>query len=86
MGARNRNTNGVVVLARPATQPGGIGSTESILGLLKSLKIRAQATQPGGVGSLESILGLLKSLKFGLRLHSLEELVPWNRFLGSLKV
>jgi hypothetical protein len=33
MGARNR-----VVLARQATQPGGIGSLESILGLLKSLK------------------------------------------------
>jgi hypothetical protein len=27
--------------ARQATQPGGIGSLESILGLLKSLKIRA---------------------------------------------
>ena len=32
----------VVVPARKATQPGGIGSLESILGLLKSLKIRAQ--------------------------------------------
>jgi len=30
-----------VVSARQATQPGGIGSLESILGLLKSLKIRA---------------------------------------------
>jgi hypothetical protein len=37
MGARNR----VVVLARQATQPDGIGSLESILGLLESLKIRA---------------------------------------------
>ncbi len=34
--------NRVVVPARLATQPGGIGSLESILGLLKSLKIRAQ--------------------------------------------
>ncbi len=34
--------NRVVVPARQATQPGGIGSLESILGLLKSLKIRAQ--------------------------------------------
>jgi hypothetical protein len=31
----------VVVPVRQATQPGGIGSLESILGLLKSLKIRA---------------------------------------------
>jgi hypothetical protein len=31
----------VVVPARHATQPGGIGSLESILGLLKCLKIRA---------------------------------------------
>ncbi len=28
-------------MARQATEPGGIGSLESILGLLKSLKIRA---------------------------------------------
>jgi hypothetical protein len=33
--------NRVVVPARQATQPGGIGSLETILGLLKSLKIRA---------------------------------------------
>jgi hypothetical protein len=31
----------VVIPARQATQPGGIDSLESILGLLKSLKIRA---------------------------------------------
>ncbi len=37
MGARNR-----VVPARQATQPGGIGSLESILGLLESLKIQSQ--------------------------------------------
>ena len=39
MGAKpSRN---YVVPARQATQPGGIGSLKSILGLLKSLKIRA---------------------------------------------
>jgi hypothetical protein len=43
MGARNRaSRNSVVVPARQATQAGGIDSLESILGLLKSLKIRAQ--------------------------------------------
>ena len=42
MGARNRVGNRVVVPARQATQPGGIGFLESILGLLKSLKIRAR--------------------------------------------
>jgi hypothetical protein len=31
----------VIVPARETTQPGGIGSLESILGLLKSLTIRA---------------------------------------------
>jgi hypothetical protein len=38
MGARNW----IAVPARQATQPSGIGSLESILGLLKSFKIRAQ--------------------------------------------
>jgi hypothetical protein len=33
--------NRVVVSARQAAQPGGIGSLESILWLLKTLKIRA---------------------------------------------
>jgi hypothetical protein len=33
--------NRVVVLARQATQPSGIGSLESIFGFLKSLKIQA---------------------------------------------
>jgi hypothetical protein len=37
--------NRVVVPARQATPPGGIGSLDSILGLLKSLKIRALAGQ-----------------------------------------
>jgi hypothetical protein len=40
MGARNR-VGWVVVPARQATQPGKTGSLESILGLLRSLKIRA---------------------------------------------
>jgi hypothetical protein len=43
MGARNRV--GIGLSYRPARlhiKPGGIGSLESILGLLKSLKIRAQ--------------------------------------------
>jgi hypothetical protein len=35
--------NRVVVPAHQATQRGGIGSLESVLGLLKSLKIRAKA-------------------------------------------
>jgi hypothetical protein len=34
----------VVIPAHQATQPGGIGSLESILGLLKILNIRAQYT------------------------------------------
>jgi hypothetical protein len=37
--------NRVAVTSRQATQPGGIGSVESILGLLKSLNIRAQYLQ-----------------------------------------
>jgi hypothetical protein len=41
MGAKNRVGIGVVVPARQATQPGGIGSLESILEFLQSLKIRA---------------------------------------------
>jgi hypothetical protein len=42
MGARYQVGKGVVVPVRQATQPGGNGSLESIFGLLKSLKIRAQ--------------------------------------------
>ncbi len=41
----------------------GIGSLESIPGLLKCLQIRAQATLASGIGSLESIPGLLKRLQ-----------------------
>jgi hypothetical protein len=36
--------NRVVVPAHKATKPGGIGSLESIIGLLKCLKIRALAS------------------------------------------
>ncbi len=43
-----RSRNRVVVPARQATQPVGIGSLESILGLLKNLKIRALSTVPEG--------------------------------------
>ncbi len=41
-GGEEPSRNRVVVTARQVTQPGGIGSLESILGLLKSLKIWAQ--------------------------------------------
>jgi hypothetical protein len=40
-GGQEPSRNMVVVQARQTTQPGGIGSLESILGLRKSLKIRA---------------------------------------------
>ncbi len=49
MGARNQVRNRVVVPARQATQPGVIGSLESILGLLKSLKIRDLIAQNEGL-------------------------------------
>jgi hypothetical protein len=39
--ARNRVGLGLSYRPRQATQPGDIGALESILGLLKSLKIRA---------------------------------------------
>ncbi len=41
MGAREASKNRVVVQARQATKAGGIDFLESILGLLKSLIIRA---------------------------------------------
>ncbi len=50
-----RISSRVVVPARQATQPGGIGSLDSILGLLKSLKIRTQET--GLVGGGELLVG-----------------------------
>jgi hypothetical protein len=43
---------------------------------LKSLQIRAQATLDSVIGSLELIPGLL--YKYGLRLHWIVELFPWN--------
>ncbi len=46
-----------------ATLASGIGSLESIPGLLKCLQIWAQATLDSRIGSLESIPGLLKCLK-----------------------
>jgi hypothetical protein len=62
MGARNRV--GIGLSYRPTrlniTQPGGFGSSESILGLLKSLKIRALVfktfKEPAGIDSKDSIL------------------------------
>jgi hypothetical protein len=57
MGARNRVGIGLSYWARQATQPGGIGSLESIHGLLKSLKIRALVGfQAGGNKETSSIL------------------------------
>jgi hypothetical protein len=44
-GGWSPSRNRVVVPARKATQPGRISSLESILGLLKGLKIRAQESQ-----------------------------------------
>jgi hypothetical protein len=45
-GARNKVGKGFSYRpAMQATQPGGIGSLESILGLLKILKIRAENTR-----------------------------------------
>jgi hypothetical protein len=38
-----------------ATSDSGIGSLESIPGILKRLQIRAQATLASGIGSLELI-------------------------------
>ncbi len=46
-----------------ATLACGIGSLETIPGLLKRLQIQAQATLASGNGSLESIPGLLKRLQ-----------------------
>jgi hypothetical protein len=44
MGAKEPSRNRVVVPARKAPHTDGIGSLESILGLHKSLKIRAQVS------------------------------------------
>jgi hypothetical protein len=48
----------VVVPARKATQPGAIGSLKSILGLLKSLKIRSR------------LIGCTQEKRFWQRRHS----------------
>jgi hypothetical protein len=60
----------------------GIGSLESIPGLIQRLQIRAQATLASEIGSLESILGLLEHLQ--IRAHATLasvigslELIPW---------
>jgi hypothetical protein len=47
MGARNREEIGLSYLARQATLAGGIDSLESVLELLKSLKIRALISNGG---------------------------------------
>ncbi len=44
MGGKESSRKRVVVPARQATQPGGIGSLESIIGLLKCLNIRDGTT------------------------------------------
>ncbi len=46
-----------------ATLASGIGSLESIPGLLKRLQIRAQASLDSGIVSLEWIPGLIKRLQ-----------------------
>jgi hypothetical protein len=38
------------------------------------------------LGSWNRFLAPKRDLSFRLRLHRLAELIPWNRFLGSLKV
>jgi hypothetical protein len=48
-GGYEPSRNRVVVPACQAIKPGGIGSLDSILGLLKSLKIRAQGLKVGQV-------------------------------------
>ncbi len=89
MGARNRR--GI-----------GLSNLESILGLLKSLKNWAQDSAPKtlyitdnrciSAGIYKQSVGARKLVKIGIsywpaRLHhSLAELAPGNRFLGSLKV
>jgi hypothetical protein len=60
----------IPALARQGSYAGGIDSLESILGLLKSLKIWAQATKAGGIDSLESIPGLLKRLQFRAQVYA----------------
>jgi hypothetical protein len=65
----------VVVPARQATHPGGIGSLESILGLLTGLKIRAKKPLPGqqGLYSVEFSLSRVVRKYYWQLLH----LPPW---------
>jgi hypothetical protein len=64
LGARNRVGVGLSYRLARLHRAGGIDSMESIPGLFKSSKIRAQqSTWAGKIDSLESILGLLKRLK-----------------------
>ncbi len=87
MGARNR----VVLPARQAPQPGGIGSLESIHGLLKSLKIRAQITPlpnpaifPKFIkGIVPRVENLVESPKNQITTFCMYE--PWwfSQYLGS---
>ncbi len=69
----------------PGYMAGGIDALESIPGLLKSFKFGSV------LEFLNNLRGARNRVEIGLsyrsaRLHSLAELVPWNRFLGSLKV
>ncbi len=59
MGALEPSRNRVVVMARQATEAGGIDSLESILGLLKSLKIRALCTQLALISILARVVAIL---------------------------
>jgi hypothetical protein len=65
---------GLQILAQ-ATLASGIGSLESIPGLLKRLQIRAQATLANRIGSLESIS----------RLHNMKN-EDEDDFFGSKRI
>ncbi len=58
-----RNEPAYSITCKDRSAASGIGSLESIPGLLNRLQIRAQATLTSGIGSLESIFGLLKRLQ-----------------------
>ncbi len=80
MGARNR----VVVPARQATQVGGIGSLESILGLLKSLQIQAlkpissYKNSQGGNSCFSQRLQLQMNIQFATCFDTKEALIAPN--------
>jgi hypothetical protein len=59
----------VVVPARHATQPGGIGTFESILGLLKSLKFGLRLQMLTESIPWNRFLGSLNVKKFGFYVH-----------------